>query len=141
VNPRSPASALNLTFNQAARFVVNAAVAFVIVPAPWQSATRADLVYLPQQLLWYTALLLLPIGLVACWRRNPLLTALLASHLAVISAALMFTNGNIGTLVRLRGLIWPYVLCIAAAGALAVLNAASARQTRALPEGIGDAAH
>ncbi len=140
VNPRSPASALNLTFEQAVRFVVNAAVAFVVVPAPWQSATRADLVYLPQQLLWYAALILLPIGLLVCWQRNATLTALLASHLAITSAALMFTNGNIGTLVRLRGLIWPYVLCIAAAGALA-LRKASRADVPAIPERAGDAAH
>lgn len=131
VNPRSPASLINLTFEQAITFVARAAVAFIVVPLPWHATTTTDLLYLPQHLLWYAVWLLLPAGIAACWRRNRMLTAMLIGQSLTLSVALMLTNGNVGTLVRLRGLVWPYLLCLAAGGAWALLAERTGRRMEA----------
>jgi hypothetical protein len=74
-NPQTPAaSTLTLTAGQAARYVLRGLVSFAVVPAPWQLASLRELVYLPEHLVWYTLLVLLPIGAVAGWRRDPLVT-------------------------------------------------------------------
>jgi hypothetical protein len=49
-------------------------------------------------------------------------TALLAGFVIPTAAALALTNGNVGTLLRLRGTIIPYVLWISAVGFFAALQ-------------------
>jgi hypothetical protein len=117
LNPQTPAaSTLTLTRGEAARFVIRAAVSFVTVPAPWQLQSRRELLYWPEQALWYALIVLLPVGAVAGWRRDPLVTCLLVGYVVPTAAALALTNGNVGTLLRLRGLVIPYVACVSATG-------------------------
>jgi hypothetical protein len=52
-------------------------------------------------------LVLLPIGAVAAWRRDPLVTCLLLGYALPTACVLALTNGNVGTLLRLRGLVTP----------------------------------
>ena len=124
------ASTLTLTAGQAARYVVRAAASFAAVPLPWQLASTRELVYLPEQLVWYVMLALLPAGLVAGWRRDRAATSLLAGFTLPTVAALALTNGNVGTLLRLRGIVIPYVICLSATGFSAWMQYASARTTR-----------
>ncbi len=132
MNPSAP-SAWNLTLTepQAARFVVRAAISFLVTPWPWEMASLSELVYLPEHLMWYLCLAFLPAGLVAGWRRDPWLTSLLIGYALPTAAVLALTNGNVGTLLRMRGLVMPYMLWLSVAGALAVANAlvASRRPT------------
>jgi hypothetical protein len=122
-NPISPsASSLTLTTAEAARYVIRAAVSFVTVPWPWQLASTRELTYLPEQLLWYAIVALLPIGLVAGWRRNRIVTSLLAGYTLPTAAALALTNGNVGTLLRLRGIVIPYLIWLSAVGFCAALQ-------------------
>ena len=123
VNPvTAAASSLTLTAPEAARYVVRAAVSFVTVPLPWQLASTRELSYLPEQLLWYALVALFPIGLVVGWKREPLVTALVAGFVAPTAAALALTNGNVGTLLRLRGMVIPYIVWISAVGFFAALR-------------------
>lgn len=122
-NPQAPAaSTLTLTPGQTARYLLRALVSFATVPVPWQLASMRELVYLPEQLLWYTVLVLLPIGAVAGWRRDPLITCLLLGFAAPTACVLALTNGNVGTLVRLRGLVTPYLVWVSAVGFCATLQ-------------------
>jgi hypothetical protein len=122
-NPQTPAaSTLTLTAAQSARYVIRALLSFAVVPAPWQLASLRELAYLPEQLLWYAVLVLLPFGAVAGWRRDPLVTCLLLSYAAPTACVLALTNGNVGTLVRLRGLVMPYLVWVSAVGFCASLQ-------------------
>lgn len=122
-NPQTPAaSTLTLTADQSVRYVIRALVSFAVVPAPWQLASLRELVYLPEQLLWYALLVLLPIGAVAGWRRDPLVTCLLLGYAAPTACVLALTNGNVGTLLRLRGLVTPYFIWVSAVGLCASLQ-------------------
>jgi hypothetical protein len=111
---------LHLTDDQALRFLVRAGKSFLFTPLPWEMRTRSELLFLPEHLIWLLMVVCAPIGVVAGWRRDPRLTALLAGFVLPTAAALAVTNGNVGTLLRLRGLVTPYLVWIAVLGALSV---------------------
>ena len=97
-------------------------MSFFTVPLPWQLASTRELSYLPEQLIWYVMIALLPVGLVAGWRRDPVATSLLAGFVLPTSVALALTNGNVGTLLRLRGIVIPFLIWLGAVGFCAVLQ-------------------
>ena len=102
-NPQTPAaSTLTLNAGQSARYVLRAAVSFAVVPAPWQLASV---------------------------RRDPLVTCLLLGFALPTAAVLALTNGNVGTLLRLRGLVTPYLVWVSAVGLCAWLATLARHRT------------
>jgi hypothetical protein len=117
VNPQTPSlSTITLTPAQAARFVVRSVVSFVTTPLPWQLRSTRELVTLPAVLLWYLLVLGIPAGALAGWRRDSMTTAILVGFVVPTAAVLAMTNGNVGTLVRLRDLVVPYLVWISVLG-------------------------
>lgn len=122
--PAAPASwRLELSGAQAARFVVRSVVAFVTIPWPWQMRSAGELAYLPDQVIWYLMIIGLPAGLLAGWKRDPWTVSILVGLAVPLAVAVALTNGNVGTLLRLRGLVTPHLLWIGALGLLAMVNA------------------
>jgi hypothetical protein len=74
------------------------------------------LAYLPEQALWWTMIALAPFGVAMGLKRDALLTSTLAAHAVAIAMMVALTSGNIGTLIRHRGLVFPYLVWIAALG-------------------------
>jgi hypothetical protein len=109
---------ITMTDAQALRFVLRAMVSFVVTPLPWQMASRSELAFLPEHLLWYLLLALLPAGLAAGGKRDPILTSILIGYCIPTAAAIALTNGNVGTLLRMRGLVSPYLLWLSVLGLL-----------------------
>jgi dolichyl-phosphate-mannose-protein mannosyltransferase len=107
----------DLRFGETLRFVVRAVGAYVAEPLPWKTQSRAALAYLPEQVVWYLLALLVPIGLPFAFRRDPIVTGLLVGHALAIGAAVALIGGNVGTLVRHRGLALPYLVWLSAVGA------------------------
>src|SRR5215470_17446997 len=126
-------STLSLAPDEAARYVTRAAASFLAVPWPWEFVSARELLYLPEQVLWYVMVALFPIGLVAGWRRNRFVTMLLAGYMIPTSAAIALTNGNVGTLLRLRGIVIPYVIWLSAVGFVAALQWVATRKMRSTP--------
>jgi hypothetical protein len=112
----------DLRLGETLRFVVRAAVAYVAEPLPWKTQSRVALAYLPEQIVWYLIALLVPVGLPFAFRRDPILTALLVCHALAIAAAVALNGGNVGTLVRHRGLALPYLVWLSAVGACQLLS-------------------
>jgi hypothetical protein len=134
VEPAAPlASDLRLTTPQAVRFLARAAVSFVLTPLPWEMRSRGELAFLPEHVLWYALLALLPVGIVAGWKRDPLITSLLLGVILPTAVVLALTNGNVGTLLRLRGLVTPYMLWLSALGLISVVDALAARRLWPIP--------
>ena len=121
-------SRLTLTSTEAARYVARSGFAFLTVPFPWQVATTSELVFIPEQLVWYGLLVTTLIGLRSSWQRDSLVVSLLLGYVLPISAALALTNGNVGTLVRLRGLVTPFLIWIGALGGAVALRRLIANQ-------------
>ena len=121
--PATPAAwPLELTELQAGRFLVRAAVSFAVTPLPWEMQSLSELAFFPEHVLWLLIVLFLPIGVVAGWQRDPTVTACLIGFALPTAAVLAVTTGNVGTLLRLRGLVTPYLLWFAALGALTALE-------------------
>jgi len=133
--PAAPAAwTITLTDDQAARFLIRAARTFLFIPWPWEMTSASELAFLPEHLLWLLIVVFTPIGIVVGWRRDRLVTALLIGFVLPTAAALAITNGNVGTLLRLRGLVSPYLIWLAVLGGLAVLESLLAR--RAAPREV-----
>jgi len=116
-------SALNdLGFVDEARFLVRAFERYVTVPLPWEVKSRTALLYLPEQLIWYGIVALLPFGLIYSLRRDVLLTSLLFFMAAVAVTIIALLSGNVGTLVRLRVLAIPYLATISMVGLCELLT-------------------
>jgi hypothetical protein len=121
MHPGTPAAwPLQLTGLQAGRFLLRAASSFVVTPLPWEMASKSELIFLPEHLLWLVIVVFAPIGAVVGWQRDATITACLLGFALPTAAVLAVTTGNVGTLLRLRGLVTPYLLWFAVLGGLAV---------------------
>jgi hypothetical protein len=99
------------------RYLVRSAVEYMTVPRPWTIESRAALAFVPELMFWYCILALLPFGLVVALRRDALVTMVLGAYAFALAALVAVTGGNIGTLVRHRGLALPYLIWLSAVGA------------------------
>jgi len=109
-----------MTPAEGARFAIRAIVAFVIVPLPWQVVSAQEMLFLPQQIAWYFLVVLALFGIIAGLRRNGLVTGLLVGLAAAGGLAVALNSGNIGTMVRHRDTIVPFVVWLSALGAVDV---------------------
>ena len=116
VHPRPLTENVALTTGEAARFLVRAAVSFVTVPLPWQIATTSELAFVPEQMLWYAIVVLAVVGLRTAFRADPLVAGALLGLACTTAAVVAVTNGNVGTLIRFRGLVTPYLIWMSAVG-------------------------
>lgn len=112
----------DMRFFEQGRFVLRSLVSYVVVPLPWKAESRASLAYIPEQIVWYLMVALLPFGFVCSLRRDPLIASVLLVF-AVVSATLVaLISGNIGTLVRHRGMVIPLIAWMSAAGGFELLS-------------------
>lgn len=119
---RDRSSIATMTAPEAGRFVVRALVSYVTVPQPWRIESRAALAFLPEQMIWYLLILLVPIGAVVGLQRDPLVASLLIAHGAAVSLIVALSGGNVGTLVRHRDLSLPFIAWLAGLGAVTVAH-------------------
>jgi len=103
------------------RFLGRAVAAYVAVPLPWRAQSRAAVAYLPEQIAWYLLAALAFVGALCAFRYDALVAGLLVGHALVVFAAVAFTSGNVGTLVRHRGLALPYIVWLSGVGACQLL--------------------
>ena len=67
-------------------------------------------------MLWLVLAALVPLGLLAGIRHDLVLTAALAAHGFAVMFIVALTSGNIGTLIRHRGLVLPYIVWLSMLG-------------------------
>jgi hypothetical protein len=110
-----------MTIHEGARFIAGAFISYVTVPAPWQLQSRAMALFWPEQSVWYGIALLVPFGVIVGLKRDMRLTCVLGMTALAAIAAVAPTSGNIGTLVRHRGLAMPYLVWFSTVGACDLL--------------------
>jgi hypothetical protein len=113
--------ASSLEFSETLRYLARAIGAYLTVPRPWDAQSRAAAAYIPEQVIWYVLAALAPVGMLFGFRRDPIVTGLLIAYTLLIAAASAFTDGNVGTLVRHRGLLLPYLVWFSGVGACELL--------------------
>jgi hypothetical protein len=104
----------DMRFGESLRFVWRSFERYVTVPLPWEVQSRSALLYLPEQVIWYLLVVLAPAGVVLTLRRDPLVASLLISQALIAVVTVALTSGNVGTLVRHRGLALLYFLWLSA---------------------------
>jgi hypothetical protein len=133
-----PADIRRMGEGDAVKYVFSSMAHYVVQPLPWTIESRSTLAYLPEQMIWLTLVALLPIGLVAAFRLDPLLSAVLAAHGSIVVFIVAMTSGNVGTLIRHRGLVLPYIVWFSMLGGYHLLlraAPASARDRMAAGQG------
>ena len=105
-----------MTAAEGARFLARSAVAFVLVPLPWHIETTSGLLFLPEQFAWLTIVALSLVGTWVGLRRNVLSTAMLAGFCLVSMAVIAPNSGNVGTLIRHRDAIVPFLVWLSGVG-------------------------
>ena len=123
----------DMQFRDSARYVVRAFERYITVPWPWEAQSKVALLEIPEQVVWYLVVLLLPAGLIASCRRDPMLSGLLFGTALVSIVAIALTSGNVGTLVRHRSLAIPYLVFLSAVGVCELLSRAASPFTKAEP--------
>ena len=108
----------SLSRGETIRYAGAAVRDFVLVPKPWAPNTRNDIAMVPQQLIWYAIVIFSVPGLVAGLRRDALVTGLLFATALVGAAAIAPASGNVGTLIRHRDMIVPFLVWIGVLGAI-----------------------
>jgi len=97
---------------------------------PSQIQSGPEMVFLGQQVVWYVLVVLVIPGVLAGLKRDRLVTCLLAAFAMVGGAAIALNSGNIGTMVRHRDTIVPFVLWLSALGAVDSLSSVMTRTAR-----------
>jgi hypothetical protein len=118
-----------MTAAEGARFLARSAVAFVVVPLPWHIETTSGLLFLPEQFAWLT---IVALGVIGTWvglRRNVLSTALLAGFCLVSLAVIAPNSGNVGTLIRHRDAIVPFLVWLSGVGFESILVLTAPKHT------------
>ena len=112
------------------RYFVRATASFIAVPLPWQARSTTEMLFLPQQIIWYLMILFAVVGSVSGVRRDPFVTCMLLAIVVVGSVAVALGSGNIGTMVRHRDTVVPFVVWLSAGGAVATVSAWRTREWR-----------
>lgn len=131
---QNPVLLQSMTRDEALRFMLRAMSSFVLVPLPWQSASRSQLLFIPQQLIWYGLVLLAAVGAVKAVRRDAFVAWLFIGLIGTSAVVIAPHEGNMGTLVRHRDGIVPFVICLSAIG-LAFMLSSAGGVTASLVEG------
>ena len=118
------ASVASMSFIDDVRFLAAAAIAFVAVPLPWQAGSAGTLALLPQQIAWYLICAAAVVGGGVGMRRAPWLTCVLMGSALAGLLIIAPNSGNVGTLMRHRDLIVPFVIWLAGLGAVGAAEAA-----------------
>jgi hypothetical protein len=125
--------ALNLSLDEAGRYVARSAASFVFVPMPWQAESTPERLYLPEHVLWLMLVVLAMVGVWPAFRQDVFVTAVLVSYALVTSAAVALTSGNVGTLIRHRSLSIPFLVWFSGVAVARLLDAADAAVTADRP--------
>jgi hypothetical protein len=107
---------------EGARFAIRAIESFVAVPLPWQVETSSEIAFFPQQVLWYALVLLAAIGFGGSLKQDALFTCTMLGFVLMGGLVIALNSGNIGTMVRHRDTIVPFIVWLSANGMAVVLG-------------------
>jgi hypothetical protein len=112
----------SMTWPEAQRFVLRGLYSIVALPYPWQLRSPVQVSFLPQQLAWYVLVLFAIVGAIQGFRGDVFMTWLLIGMSGAGLAVMALNEGNIGTMVRHRDTVVPFVTCLGAWGMVSVFS-------------------
>jgi hypothetical protein len=121
-----PEGSRTMTPAEGTRFLLRSAAFFLVAPLPRHVASSSGLLFVPEQLTWLALVGLAVAGIPAALRRDPLVTLVCLGYIVMGLAVIAPNSGNVGTLVRHRDMVVPFVAALASVGAVRVLSYAAA---------------
>jgi hypothetical protein len=128
-----PGAIQTMTPKEGLRFAIRALVSFVVVPLPSQAESASETAFLAQQAVWYLMVAFASVGLIAGLRRDALVVSMLTAFALMGAGAIALNSGNIGTMVRFRDTIVPFVAFLTGIGACAAIESILAHASRLPP--------
>jgi hypothetical protein len=119
-----------MTFDETLRYIGRAYLSFALTPLPWEATSPWALAFLPQQLCWIAAVLLGVVGVTDGARRDTWATCVLCGYSIISAGVISMASGNIGTFIRMRDMVVPFVLCLSALGFCVVTARVASRYHR-----------
>lgn len=116
------------------QWLPNGAVHVLAAPFPWQATRAVERAALPDVLAWYLAVILAVVALVTTWRSSPRYIQILL-YIGAVALMLSLTQGNLGTLVRHRGMLIAPTLVLSGAGAAYLVWRVAGERVARLLEG------
>ena len=110
-----------MTSPEAIRFALRSLVSVMIVPLPWDMVSTSELLFLPAQIIWYGLWLFACGGLLAGFRRHALLTSSIVVYSVIAIVAVATNTGNVGTLIRHRDMVLPFIVWLVSLGGVSML--------------------
>jgi len=103
----------------------------LLAPFPWTARTLEQIATIPEMLTWYVCLVAAVIGFLYLLRRRDTRYAYGIAAIIGLTIVLSLISANVGTLVRSRAMLVPYVVLLSAVGFDAVLRRYPAIRARA----------
>jgi hypothetical protein len=93
----------SLSIGDSVRYMTNAIVSYVVVPLPGHVQSRLARAFVPEQAVWLAIVALSVVGVATGMKRSAAVTSLLLASTLAFALPVALTSGNVGTLVRHRG--------------------------------------
>jgi hypothetical protein len=93
----------SLSIADSVRFIASAIVSYVVVPLPRHVQSPMAWAFVPEQIVWLAIVALSVVGVAAGMARGAAVTSLLLASTIAFVLPVALTSGNVGTLVRHRG--------------------------------------
>jgi hypothetical protein len=88
----------------------------LLAPFPWTARTGEQLATIPEMFIWYACLMLALLGFLVLLRRRDLRYAHGVAMIIGLTIVLSLISANVGTLIRSRAMLIPYVLLLTGVG-------------------------
>lgn len=88
----------------------------LFAPFPWTARTLEQIATIPEMVIWYPCLLLALVGFLTLLRRGDLRYAHGVAAIIGLTIVLSLISANVGTLIRSRAMLIPYVLLLTGVG-------------------------
>ena len=119
----------SLSIGDSARYIFNAIVAYVVVPLPMHVQSRMARAFVPEQIVWLAIVALSAVGVFAGMKRGAAVTLLLLASTLAFALPVALTSGNVGTLVRHRGVALIALAWLAGLGVVSAVAWVGRRST------------
>jgi hypothetical protein len=111
-----------MTWDEAQRYAWRGLLAVALEPFPWQSWSTTEVLFIPQQMIWYALLCLALVGVARGLRTAVFPTWVFIALTVITCVGIAPNEGNIGTMVRHRDMILPFLACVSALGMVSLLS-------------------
>jgi hypothetical protein len=119
----------SLSIGDSVRYAANAIVSYVVVPLPRHVQSPLAMAFVPEQIVWLAIVVLSVVGVAAGLKRGAAVTLLLFASAVAFALPVALTSGNVGTLIRHRGVALVALVWLAGLGLVSLVTWTTGRRS------------